>query len=75
MKTSKTSKPGASVPTGLEAEQRLTFNGVSALTSMGRTKLYSLIKSGDFPQPERYGKRCSRWRAGTVVDFLNGGPK
>lgn len=72
MKTSKPSKSGASVPSGLEAEQRLTFSGISALTGMKRTKLYSLMKSGDFPQPERYGKRCSRWRAGTVVDFLNG---
>ena len=63
------------VPTDLGAERRLKFEAVSELTGMGRSKIYALLKSGEFPQPERYGKRCSRWRAGTVIDFLNGGAK
>ena len=75
MNTAKADKQGSKVPIGLEAEQRLTFGGISALTGMGRTKLYSLIKSGKFPPPERYGQRCSRWRAGTVIDFLNSATK
>ena len=75
METTTKDKPNTKVPAGLESEQRLTFEAVSALTSMGRTKLYSLIKANQFPQPEHYGKRCSRWRAGTIIDFLNSGAK
>ena len=66
-------KPGALLPAGFEAEQRLKFNAVSKLTGMGRTKIYALLKAGKFPAPQRFGKRCSRWRAGDVIAFLNAG--
>ena len=66
-------RSGATLPAGLEAEQRLKFNAVCVLTGMGRTKIYALLKEGKFPEPQRFGKRCSRWRAGDVVKFLNGG--
>ena len=73
MKDARNARPGATLPVGYEAEQRLKFNAVSALTGMGRTKIYALLKAGNFPEPQRFGKRCSRWRAGDIVKFLNGG--
>lgn len=67
----KSATTGPLIPENLQPEQRLNFHAVSALVGMGRTKVYSLIKEGKFPAPERYGKRCSRWRAGTIVGHMN----
>ena len=61
----------SSIPDELKPEVRLKFDQVSQITGMGRTKIYSLIKEGKFPEPERFGKRSSRWRAATLVEFLN----
>lgn len=63
----------APLPEALQQETRLKFYQVSALSGLGRTKIYALIKDGVFPAPERRGKRCSRWRAGDVIEFLNAG--
>jgi predicted DNA-binding transcriptional regulator AlpA len=59
------------LPAGLEREVRLRIGQVLALTGFGRSKLYEEIKAGRFPEPERSSKRCSRWRAGTVIDAMN----
>jgi prophage regulatory protein len=61
------------IPDTLQQETRLKFPQVSELSGLGRTKIYELIKQGAFPAPERRGKRCSRWRAGDVIEFLNAG--
>ena len=72
---SATRKPAgpAVLPAGLEDEARLTLAQVSVLTGLGRTKIYDEIKAGRLPEPERRGKRCSRWRAGTLLEAMNGG--
>jgi predicted DNA-binding transcriptional regulator AlpA len=62
----------APLPGNLEIEARLTLDQVSVLTGLGRTKIYAEIKSGRLPEPERRGKRCSRWRAGSLIAALNG---
>ncbi len=61
----------ASLPSGLEREARLTLAQVSTMTGWGRTKIYAEIRSGNFPEPSRSGKRCSRWRAGDVIETLS----
>jgi prophage regulatory protein len=58
------------LPGSLNPEQRLRFEQVSSLTGMGRTWIYREIGNGNFPQPERHGLRCSRWRAGDVLGWL-----
>lgn len=63
-------RKSAELPSTLHPEQRLKFWQVEALTGKGRTKIYALIKGGAFPQPERDGPRCSRWRAGDVLEYL-----
>jgi prophage regulatory protein len=57
----------------LALEQRLNLAEVQTLTGKGRTKIYADIKAGRFPEPERDGARCSRWRAGTVIASMNDG--
>lgn len=59
-----------SLPPVFHAEQRLRFAVVAALTGWGRSKLYSEIRAGRFPSPERDSTRCSRWRAGDVLAAL-----
>lgn len=65
---------GAATPTPLpetlHPEQRLTADQVFALTGYRRSKTYALIANGAFPAPERRGPRCSRWRAGDVLSWL-----
>ncbi len=62
--------PHTQVPETLHPEQRLRFETVAALTGWQRSKLYAEIRAGRFPAPERDGPRCSRWRAGSVLDAL-----
>jgi prophage regulatory protein len=49
---------------------RITFGLVQQLTGLGKTKSYAAMKAGKFPQPERDGPRCSRWRVGDILDWL-----
>lgn len=60
----------AATPETFHPEQRLRFDVVSALCGWGRSKLYAEIRAGRFPAPERDGPKCSRWRAGDVLDAL-----
>jgi predicted DNA-binding transcriptional regulator AlpA len=57
-------------PDVLQAEERLKLEQVSRLTGWGRSKIYGEVKAGRFPQPERRGIRCTRWRAGDVLAWL-----
>ncbi len=58
------------LPETLHPEQRLNLQQVSILTGLGRSKIYDDIKHGRFPEPERSGKKCSRWRAADVLAHL-----
>ncbi len=58
------------LPTSIHPEQRLNIQAVEVLVGVKRSKVYSLIKAGKFPAPERDGPKCSRWRAADVLDYL-----
>lgn len=62
----------AQLPAGLENETRLKLEQVAVLTGIGRTKIYAEIAAGRLPEPERRGKRCSRWRAGDIIAAMAG---
>jgi len=44
---------------------------VLQLVEVGKTKWWSGVKSGEFPQPVRLGPRTTCWRAGDVFDFID----
>jgi len=48
----------------------LRLDTVMALTGLGRSSVYARIARNEFPPPIRQGKRCSRWRAESVVQWL-----
>jgi predicted DNA-binding transcriptional regulator AlpA len=58
------------LPHSINSEKRLKLAEVCALTGRGKTKIYSDIKAGKFPKPEKDGQKFSRWRAATVLDWM-----
>ena len=69
-KATRTRRPLEPLPVSMNIEQRMRLDEVLTLTGWGRTLIYELIRRGKFPEPERYGARCSRWRLGDVLDCL-----
>jgi prophage regulatory protein len=59
------------LPETLHPEQRLDAPQTFALVGIKRSKVYALIARGEFPAPERRGTRCSRWRAGDLLNWLD----
>ena len=47
----------------------LKLRTVQALTGLGKTTIYALIKAGEL-KPVRLGKRCTRFRASDVQAWL-----
>lgn len=58
-------------PLAGDPEQRLDVRDVAALLRRSVSGIWAATKAGDFPQPERHGNRCTRWRWGDILDHLN----
>jgi prophage regulatory protein len=41
-------------------DRGLTMREVKERTGLGKTKIYAMIKAGEFPRPGKFGK-ASRW--------------
>jgi prophage regulatory protein len=41
-------------------DRGITLTQVKERTGLGKTKIYAMIKAGDFPAPAKFG-RASRW--------------
>ena len=64
-------KYAATLPPTLNPEQRITIEQVEILTGKKKSQIRRDVKSGVLPEPERYGRKCVRWRAGSVIDSMN----
>lgn len=53
----------------LPAQGFLRLDTCLALCGLGKTKFYSLVRSGEAPAPRKVG-RCSLWDAGEFRQFL-----
>lgn len=51
------------------ADALLKLATVTALTGLGKTTIYAKAATGELT-PIRLGKRCTRWRASQVTNFL-----
>lgn len=49
----------------------LRLRAVVSTTGLGRSTIYSLVKSGDFPRPVQLGKRSVGWRTADVQRWLD----
>ena len=54
----------------LPDEAFITINLVCDVSGKRTTSIYAAIKDGQFPSPERFGRRCSRWRVGEIRRWL-----
>ena len=50
-------------------DKLLTEKQVTEIVGFKRTKLYQLIKKGDFPSPKKYG-RDNRWFESDIDEWL-----
>ena len=50
--------------------QLITLKAVTAKVSLGRSTLYRLVASGQFPKPVRVGSKAIRWVAAEVDDWI-----
>ena len=53
-------------------EKLLRVPEVEDLTAMKKSKLYDLVKQGQFPPPVRIGPRAVRWRLSAVQKWIDG---
>lgn len=52
-------------------DQRLTVHDLAAILRRSRSGIWAAVARGDLPVPERYGRRCTRWRWGDVQEHLS----
>lgn len=48
----------------------LDIRDVCALARMSASWIHDEVRTGHFPQPLRFGPRCTRWRSADVRDWL-----
>jgi prophage regulatory protein len=46
------------------------FKAVCAVLRAGRSFVHDSVKAGRMPAPIRLSKRCMRWRAGDIREYL-----
>ena len=63
----------SALPAVIHPEMRLTAEQALQLTGRGRSKFFEDVRLGKLPQPERDGRNFVRWRAGSLIDAMNGG--
>jgi prophage regulatory protein len=55
-------------------ESLLRLPEVEAVVGLKKSKLYTLIQEGRFPQPVKLGTRSVRWKASAVYAWINSLP-
>ncbi|GEC97740.1 hypothetical protein ZRA01_38130 [Zoogloea ramigera] len=53
-----------------QPQSLLPIRSVQAQTNLGRTKIYDLIRKGDFPAPIKLGARTARWPAAAIDAWI-----
>ncbi|MGO4522988.1 helix-turn-helix transcriptional regulator [Dyella sp. 2RAF44] len=53
-----------------EFDRGLTIEEVKERTGLGKTKIYAMIKAGEFPRPGKFGT-ASRWSEIAVTRVIN----
>lgn len=55
-------------------ESLLRLPEVEAVVGLKKSKLYTLIQEGKFPQPVKLGTRSVRWKASAVYAWIDSLP-
>ena len=57
-------------PAGLADVALYDIDDVCAAVRMSASWVHAEVRSQRFPQPLRYGPRCTRWKAGDIRQYL-----
>lgn len=68
--TRSNSKAARRQPTNLEDVAFLDIRDVCAMARMSASWIHDEVRGRRFPQPLRFGMRCTRWRSADVRDWL-----
>ncbi len=63
----KKSFPVSQLPTNISPDQWRSVKSVAAFYDIGTSTVWKWVKEGRLPPPVRFGKRCSRWKYGTLL--------
>jgi len=55
-------------------EQLLRLPEVEAIVGLKKSKVYTLIQEGEFPQPVKLGARSVRWKASDIYTWISSLP-
>lgn len=55
-------------------ESLLRLPEVEAIVGLKKSKLYTLIQEGGFPQPVKLGTRSVRWKASSIYGWIENLP-
>lgn len=53
-------------------DRLLRFREVSRVVGFGRTKIYKMIRNGQFPAPYKPGGASSRWSEMEIAEWIDG---
>lgn len=65
-------RQAAKVPDALNELNRIDVRRVAATIGLSESWIWEAVRRGQFPQPTRIGKRCTRWTVGPVREWLEG---
>ena len=51
-------------------DEYITTKIIMAITTLGRTKLYEMIKNGEFPKEDRQTGKEKYWKASSVYNWM-----
>lgn len=66
----KTKKPRQTTQSLYIPEALLTIGIVREVTGFSEPTIRRRVAEGKFPAPIKFGERCTRWRAETVLNWL-----
>lgn len=65
-------KPRLTVPErDIQSGRLLTIADVCTITAFGRSTIYRKISEGQFPPPIRFSPNAVRWRASTIMAWID----
>lgn len=64
------SKPSHPLPVGVAEYALLDIRDVCAALRMSASWVHEEVRAGRFPQPLRFGPRCTRWPAAALRQYL-----
>lgn len=68
--TSNQSATSHGLPSNLADVALLDIRDVCAVTRMSASWIHDEVRSRRFPQPMRFGPRCTRWRSADIREWL-----